>query len=131
MSEIKQGPIPILKIKNTLVVSLQRTLHGRDAENLISDITVAISRTSAKFLIIDISGVKIVDSFIARTMNNIASMTKSMGCQMLIVGMKPEIAITLVEMGIELKGVITALNLEHGLEKAERLAEKPFEEEYG
>ena len=107
--------IPILKIGDTLLVSIQVDMHDRMAMELQDDLTKRIVRSRARGVMIDISALEIVDSFIGRMLNNIAAMSRVLDAATVIVGMRPAIAITLVELGLELKGVQTALNVDKGL----------------
>ncbi|PWV55866.1 STAS domain-containing protein [Chitinophaga sp. S165] len=108
--------IPILKIGHFLMVAIQVDLYDRLALNLEADLVQAVSKTSAKGVLIDISAVSIVDSFMGRILGNIAGMSKVLDADTVIVGMQPAVAITLVELGLPLKGVQTALNVEKGME---------------
>jgi rsbT antagonist protein RsbS len=108
--------IPILKIGHFLMVAIQVDLYDRLALNLEADLVQAVSKTGAKGVLIDISSVSIVDSFMGRILGNIAGMSKVLDAETVIVGMQPAVAITLVELGLPLKGVQTALNVEKGME---------------
>ncbi|UPK67038.1 STAS domain-containing protein [Chitinophaga filiformis] len=108
--------IPILKIGHFLMVAIQVDLYDRLALNLESDLVQAVSKTGARGVLIDISSVSIVDSFMGRILGNIAGMSKILDAETVIVGMQPAVAITLVELGLPLKGVQTALNVEKGME---------------
>lgn len=108
--------IPILKIGHFLMVAIQVDLYDRLALNLEADLVQAVSKTGAKGVLIDISAVSIVDSFMGRILGNIAGMSKILDADTVIVGMQPAVAITLVELGLPLKGVQTALNVEKGME---------------
>lgn len=108
--------IPILRMGHFLLVTIQVDLYDRLALNLESDLVQMISKTEAKGVLIDISAVSIVDSFMGRIINNIASMGKIMDAITVVVGMQPAVAITLVELGLPLQGVFTALNVEKGME---------------
>lgn len=107
--------IPILKINGCLLVSIQEEMHDRLARTLQEELSERIYKTSAKAVIIDISTVQIVDSFIGRMIANIAGISGIMDARTVIVGIQPAVAITLVEMGIMLTGVMTALNIEEGM----------------
>ena len=107
--------IPILKMGHFLLVTIQVDLYDRLALTLEEDIVLTISKTGAKGLLIDISAVSIVDSFMGRILNNIASMGKILDCYTVVVGMQPAVAITLVELGLPLEGVFTALDVERGM----------------
>jgi rsbT antagonist protein RsbS len=109
--------IPVLQIEDTLLTSVQIPLHDKLALEFQQDLLTNIEQTSAKGLIIDISAIDVVDSFITRILVEIAGMSALMGVKTVIVGMGPEIAITLVDFGVKLSGIEYALNLERGLEK--------------
>ncbi|HQT78837.1 MAG: anti-anti-sigma factor [Rhodospirillales bacterium 20-64-7] len=109
------GEIPILKIGDTLLVSIQVDMHDRMAMDLQDDLTERIVATRARGVMIDISTLEIVDSFIGRMLNSIAAMSRVLDAVTVIVGMRPAVAITLVELGLSLSGVRTALNVDKGL----------------
>lgn len=108
--------IPILKIGQLLLVSIQVDMHDRVAMTLQEDLTKRIVESRARGVIIDISALEMVDSFIGRMLSNIAGMSKLLGAETVVAGMQPSVAITLVELGLSLKGVRTALSLERGME---------------
>jgi rsbT antagonist protein RsbS len=108
--------IPILRMGEFLLVTIQVDMHDRLAMTLQDDLTTKIVDTSAKGVLIDISSLEIVDSFIGRMLANIASMSRILDAATVVVGMKPAVAITLVELGLSLPGVRTALNVERGME---------------
>jgi rsbT antagonist protein RsbS len=108
--------IPILKMGNSLLVSIQVDMHDRVAMVLQDDLTDRIVRTRARGVLIDISALEVVDSFIGRMLANIASMSRILDAETVVVGMRPAVAITLVELGLSLRGVRTALNVDQGLE---------------
>jgi rsbT antagonist protein RsbS len=108
--------IPILKMGDLLLVSIQVDMHDRLAMQLQEDLTERIAATSARGVLIDISSLEIVDSFIGRMLGNIAAMSRVLDAQTVVVGMQPAVAITLVELGMSLPGVRTALNVERGME---------------
>src|SRR3569832_877474 len=107
--------IPILRIGDCLLVSIQVDMHDRLALALQDDLTQRIVRDRARGVMIDISALEIVDSFIGRMLNNIAAMSRILDAVTVVVGMRPAVAITLVELGLELTGVRTALNVDKGL----------------
>jgi rsbT antagonist protein RsbS len=107
--------IPILKIGDTLLVSIQVDMHDRLALALQDDLTAKIVESHARGVMIDISSLEIVDSFIGRMLNNIAAMSRILDAVTVVVGMRPAVAITLVELGLSLTGVKTALNVDKGL----------------
>ena len=107
--------IPILKMGDCLLVTIQVDMHDRLAMALQEDLTARISSTSAKAVLIDISSLEVVDSFIGRMFANIAAMARVLDAVTVVVGMQPAVAITLVELGLSLPGVRTALNVERGM----------------
>ncbi|RMD94821.1 MAG: STAS domain-containing protein [Calditrichaeota bacterium] len=108
--------IPILKMDHFLLVSIQVEMHDRLAQALKEDLTRMIRKHKAKGVLIDISAVAILDSYMGRMLGNIASIAKLMDAETVLVGMQPAVAITLVELGITLPGILTALNVEKGME---------------
>ena len=119
--------IPILKIGDHLLVSIQVDMHDRLALALQDDLTERIVQHHARGVLIDISALELVDSFIGRMLGNIAAMSRVLDAQTVVVGMRPAVAITLVELGISLPGVKTALNVEKGIEllRGEIRTQKP------
>ena len=107
--------IPILKLRNLLLVTIQVDMHDRLAMQLQDELTARISETGARGVLIDISSLDIVDSFIGRMIANIAAMARVLDAQTVVVGMQPAVAITLVELGLTLPGVRTALNVDKGM----------------
>ncbi|MFZ5779199.1 MAG: STAS domain-containing protein [Pseudomonadota bacterium] len=107
--------IPILKIGHALLVTIQIDMHDQLATQLQDDLTTLIVKHRARGVLIDISALEIVDSFIGRMLANIASVSRLLDADTVVVGMRPEVAITLVELGLGLPGVKTALNAERGL----------------
>ena len=108
--------IPILKMGDYLVVSIQVDMHDRLALQLQDDLTARIADTSARGVLIDISALEMVDSFIGRMLGNLAAMSRVLDAQTVVVGMQPAVAITLVELGMSLPGVRTALDVERGMD---------------
>jgi rsbT antagonist protein RsbS len=108
--------IPILRMGKLLLVTIQVDLYDRLAETLESDLVQMINKTGAQGVLIDISAVSIIDSFMGRIIGNIATMSKVLDAETVVVGMQPAVAITLVELGLPLQGVLTALNVERGME---------------
>lgn len=108
--------IPILKMGDFLLVTIQVEMHDRLAMTLQDDLTAKITETGAHGVLIDISSLEIVDSFIGRVLANIASMSRILDAHTVVVGMRPAVAITLVELGLSLPGVLTALNVDKGME---------------
>ena len=123
--------IPILKMGKFLLVSIQVDMHDRMAMQLQEDLSERISVTSAKGVLIDISALDLVDSFIGRMLGNIAAISKVMDAHTVVVGMRPAVAITLVELGLSLKGVRTALNVERGMELLEVMLKNELRSENG
>jgi rsbT antagonist protein RsbS len=120
--------IPILKMGEYLLVTIQVDMHDRLAMTLQDDLTARIVEARAKGVLIDISALEIVDSFIGRMLADIAAMSRVLDAETVVVGMRPAVAITLVELGLSLTGVRTALNVERGMDLLrerirERLAE--------
>ena len=120
--------IPILKMGEYLLVTIQVDMHDRLAMTLQDDLTARIVDARAKGVLIDISALEIVDSFIGRMLADIAAMSRVLDAETVVVGMRPAVAITLVELGLSLTGVRTALNVERGMDLLrerirERLAE--------
>ena len=114
--------IPILRMGNFLLVTIQVDMHDRLAMTLQEDLTRKIAETGARGVMIDISALEIVDSFIGRMMGHISSMARILDATTVVVGMQPAVAITLVELGLSLKGVHTALTVERGVRYLEETA---------
>ena len=108
--------IPILKMGDCLLVTIQVDMHDRLAMTLQEDLTAKVVESRARGVLIDISALDIVDSFIGRMLGYIAAMSSILDARTVLVGMQPSVAITLVELGLELPGVSTALNVERGME---------------
>ena len=108
--------IPLLKIGDFLLVTVQVDMHDRLAVALQDDLTDRIVSTRARGVLIDISALDIVDSFIGRMLGNIAGMARILDAETVVVGMQPSVAITLVELGLSLPGIRTALNIDRGME---------------
>jgi rsbT antagonist protein RsbS len=107
--------IPILKMGNYLLVTIQVDMHDRLAMALQDDLTMKIVKEHAKGVLIDISALEIVDSFMGRMLGDIAAISRVLDAETVVVGMRPAVAITLVELGLSLPGVRTALNVERGM----------------
>ena len=112
--------IPILRMGEYLLVTIQVDMHDQLAMQLQDDLTQAIARSQSKGVLIDISALNVVDSFIGRMIANIAGMARILDAHTVLVGMQPAVAITLVELGLSLPGVTTALNVERGMELLRR-----------
>jgi rsbT antagonist protein RsbS len=107
--------IPILKMGSFLLVTIQVDMHDQLAMQLQDDLTTRIVAVKARGVLIDISSLEIVDSFIGRMISNIAGMARVLDAETVVVGMQPAVAITLVELGLSLDGVRTALNVDKGM----------------
>jgi rsbT antagonist protein RsbS len=107
--------VPILKLEDYLLVSIQVDMHDQLALTLQDDLTQKIVATRARAVLIDISALEMVDSFMGRMLGNIAAMSRILDAQTVVVGMRPAVAITLVELGLSLPGIRTALNVDAGL----------------
>jgi rsbT antagonist protein RsbS len=116
MNQFGAEHIPILKLGEFLLVSIQVDMHDRLALTLQDDLTDRIVTSRAHGVLIDISALEVVDSFIGRMIGNIASMSRVLDAETVVVGMRPAVAITLVELGLSLPGVRTALNVDKGME---------------
>ena len=122
--------IPILKLGGALIVTIQVDMHDRLAIALEEDLTEMIARTGARGVLIEISALEIVDSFIGRMLVSIAAVSRVLDADTVVAGMRPAVAITLVELGLELTGIRTALNVERGMALIQaRLAQE--DEGYG
>ena len=108
--------IPILKLDDFLLVSIQVDMHDQLAMTLQDDLTERIVRTRARGVLVDISALDVVDSFIGRMLGNITAMSRILDADTVVVGMRPAVAITLVELGLSLPGIRTALNVDKGME---------------
>jgi rsbT antagonist protein RsbS len=117
--------IPILKLGDALLVTIQVDMHDRLAMALEEDLTSRIVATRARGVLIDISALEIVDSFIGRMLDNIAAVSRMLDADTVVVGMRPAVAITLVELGLSLSGVRTALNVDKGMALIRRRANEP------
>ena len=107
--------IPILRMGEFLLVTIQIDMHDQLALKLQDDLSAAISKNASKGVLIDISSLEMVDSFIGRMVADISGMGRLLGAETVLVGMQPAVAITLVELGLSLPGVATALNVERGM----------------
>jgi rsbT antagonist protein RsbS len=107
--------IPILQLDDLLLVTIQVDMHDRLALQLQDDLTQRINESGARGVLIDISSLEVVDSFIGRVLGNISAMARVLDAKTVVVGMRPAVAITLVELGLSLDGVHTALNVSKGM----------------
>lgn len=112
--------IPILKLKDCLIVSIQWELDDHTALQFQEDLLTKMHETSARGVVIDLTPIDFIDSFIAKVLGDVISMSGLMGAKVVITGIQPAVAITLIELGIRLEDVMTALDLENGLEKLQR-----------
>jgi rsbT antagonist protein RsbS len=117
--------IPILKLGDALLVTIQVDMHDRMATALEEDLTNKIVSAHAKGVLIDISALELVDSFIGRMLDSIAAVSRILDAETVVVGMRPAVAITLVELGLSLAGVKTALNVERGMALIQRRLQEP------
>lgn len=117
--------VPILRFEDFLLVSIQVDMHDQLALTLQDDLTQKIVATRAKAVLIDISALEMVDSFMGRMLGNIAAMSRILDAQTVVVGMQPAVAITLVELGLSLPGIRTALNVDAGLALLREVVERP------
>ena len=113
--------IPILKLKDILITSIQIDLTDEGAIEFQTDVLRKVSETGANGVVIDITALDVVDSFMARVLNNTATMVRLLGSEVVLCGMQPAVAITLIEMGRELIGVETALNLDQAVDNINEL----------
>jgi rsbT antagonist protein RsbS len=121
--------IPILKMGPFLLVTIQVDMHDQLAMQLQDDLTSRIVAVKARGVLIDISSLEIVDSFIGRMISNIAGMARVLDAETVVVGMQPAVAITLVELGLSLEGVRTALNVDKGMALLHKSLEDPEDEQ--
>jgi rsbT antagonist protein RsbS len=124
---MEANPIPILKMGSCLLVSIQVDMHDQSAQELQDSLTNRISDTGATAVLIDISMLEMVDSFIARMLGNISAIARVLDAQTVMVGMRPAVAITLVELGVTLDGIRTALDVEHGMRLLRESTEGPHD----
>ncbi|GHH86378.1 anti-anti-sigma factor [Streptomyces sulfonofaciens] len=116
------SPVSVLALKDVLLVTLQGELHDGMAEQLQQDITERIANNKVTGVVIDISGVEIIDSFLGRVLAEIASITELLAARTVLCGMRPAVAITLVELGLSLPGLTTALDVDRAMELLARTA---------
>ena len=116
--------IPILRLKDILLTSIQVDLTDQEALDFQDDVLHEVDETEAQGIVIDITALDVVDSFMARVINDTANMVRLLGAEVVLSGMQPMVALALIEMGRELIGVETALNLDQGLERLQRLIQE-------
>jgi len=121
--------IPILKLGDALLVTIQVDMHDHLAHALEEDLTAQIVKVGAKGVLIDISALEVVDSFMGRMLDTIAAVARVLDADTVVVGMRPAVAITLVELGLELTGVKTALNVERGMALIRRHVARPDDDD--
>jgi rsbT antagonist protein RsbS len=126
---METSDIPILEIENFLIASIQVELHDRQAVRFKDGLLNKIYDTGTKGVLLDMTALQVVDSFIARIIGDAAEMAKLMGAKVVVTGLQPAVAITLIELGIELDNIVTALNLEKGLGRLRAMTNE--EEEAG
>jgi rsbT antagonist protein RsbS len=119
--------IPILKMGHFLLITIQVDMHDRLAMALQDDLTARVVKDRAKGVLIDISSLEVVDSFMGRMLGNIAAMTRTLGAETVVVGMRPAVAITIVELGLALESVHTALTVDKGMTLLASLLGTPVE----
>lgn len=112
--------IPILKLRDCLLISIQWELDDQTALQFQEDLLHKIHETSARGVVIDFTPIDFIDSFIAKVLGDVINMSKLMGARVVVTGIRPAVAITLIELGIRLEDVSTALDLENGLEKLQQ-----------
>ena len=120
--------IPILKLDDFLLVSIQVDMHDQLAMALQDDLTDRVVQTHARGVLVDISALDVVDSFIGRMLGNLAAMSKVLDAETVVVGMRPAVAITLVELGLSLTGIRTALNIDKGMELLRRARDRELQD---
>jgi rsbT antagonist protein RsbS len=113
--------VPIIRLRNTLIATVQEDLGDQDALRLQADLSAALERDGAQGVLLDVSAAETVDSFLGRLLHDIATSARLLGAETVVVGIQPAVAITLVELGLDLKGVHTALNADKGLDVLARL----------
>lgn len=115
--------IPILKLRNYLLVSIQVELDDQTALKFQEDLLGKIHQTGAKGVVIDLTSVDVIDSYIAKILGDVVRMSHLLGSEVVLTGIQPPVAITLIDLGIYFRGVHTAMNLEQGLEKLQQESE--------
>lgn len=117
-----KGAIPLLRLGRTLLATIQDELRDNVAQGFQEDVLAELEQRGMSGLVVDISGLEVVDTYVARVLAETGRMARLMGADMVLVGMRPEVAATLIRMGYMMEGVRTALNLEEGLALLARLA---------
>lgn len=125
---MQSGQIPILRVSGILLASIQNELHDTSAQAFQQDVLKAIEKSRSRGLVIDITGLDMVDTFVARILTDTGRMAKLMGTETVLVGMRPEVAATLVRMGFSMAGVQTALNIDEGMALLAALEKSPGRE---
>jgi rsbT antagonist protein RsbS len=113
--------VPIVRLGQTFIATVQEELRDSDALALQEELSYALERSGARGVLLDLSTVQTIDSFLGRLLNDIAAELRLLGAQTVVVGIQPAVAVTLVELGLELKGIRTALDLDRGLRLLGRL----------
>lgn len=113
--------VPIVLVGDTLIATVQEDLRDADAMNLQEQLTERLEKTGARGVLLDLSIVDTVDSFLGRLIHDIAQVSRLLGAQTVVAGVQPAVAVTLVELGLDLQGVATALNAEQGLARVHKL----------
>jgi rsbT antagonist protein RsbS len=113
--------VPVIRLGNTLIATVQEELYDLDALRLQEDLGQLLERGAARGVLLDLSSVATVDSFLARVLSSIAALASLMGAKTVVVGLQPAVAVTLVELGLDLPGIQTALNAEKGMALLSRL----------
>jgi rsbT antagonist protein RsbS len=116
--------VPILRLGETLIATVQEELFDRDAQTLLAELTGTLERSGATGVLLDLSVVETLDSYLGRLLSEIALSSRLLGAQTVVVGIQPAVAVTLVELGLDLRGVMTALNTEKGLALLKRANER-------
>ena len=114
--------VPIIRVGDALIATVQEDLRDRDALDLQTDLSEALERTGARGVLLDVTIVETIDSFLGRLLNEIAACARLLGAHAVVVGIQPAVAVTLVELGLELRDIRTALNADKGLALLRQLA---------
>lgn len=118
--------IPILKLGDLLLITIQVDMHDRLAIQLQEDLTTRVVKEGVRGVLIDISSVEMVDSFMGHMLSQIAATTRALGSITVVVGMRPAVAITIVELGLDLNNILTALNIDRGISLLNEMLERPL-----